>query len=214
MTELYHPSLTAYLESLVERPHPLLLEMERRAAETNFPIVGPVVGQMFYWLTRLVGARRVFELGSGYGYSTAWFALAVRENGGGTVHHTVWDAELSRQAQEYLTQMGLGDLTTYHVGEAVETLQQVGGEYDIIFCDIDKAGYPASLPVVKRHLRVGGLMLYDNTLWSGRVWDAQDASEATEAIRALTHQMTRDPDLQTVLLPMRDGVLAAIKLRP
>ncbi len=214
MTELYHPELTAYLESLVERPHPLLREMERRAAETNFPIVGPVVGQMFYWLTRLLGARRVFELGSGYGYSTAWFALAVRENGGGVVHHTVWDANLSRQAQEYLAQMGLGDLTTYHVGEAVATLQQVGGEYDIIFCDIDKAGYPASLPVVKRHLRVGGLMLYDNMLWSGRVWDAQDTSEATEAIRTLTHQMTRDPDLQTVLLPMRDGVLAAIKLRP
>jgi caffeoyl-CoA O-methyltransferase len=214
MDGLYHPALTAYLESLVERPHPLLLEMEQRAAETNFPIVGPVVGQLFYWLTRLTGARRVFELGSGYGYSTAWFALAVRDNGGGVVHHTVWNADLSRQAQAYLARMGLGDLMTYHVGEAVETLQRVGGEYDLIFCDIDKAGYPASLPVVKRHLRVGGLMLYDNMLWSGRVWDAQDTSEATEAIRTLTQQMTHDPELKTVLFPMRDGVLAAIKLRP
>jgi predicted O-methyltransferase YrrM len=96
----------------------------------------------------------------------------------------------------------------------VETLQRVGGEYDLIFCDIDKAGYPASLPVVKRHLRVGGLALYDNTLWSGRVWDAQDTSEATEAIRTLTQQMTHDPELKTVLFPMRDGVLAAIKLCP
>jgi caffeoyl-CoA O-methyltransferase len=83
MDGLYHPALTAYLEGLVDRPHPLLLEMEQRAAETNFPIVGPVVGQLFYWLTRLTGARRVFELGSGYGYSTAWFALAMRANGGG-----------------------------------------------------------------------------------------------------------------------------------
>jgi len=197
----------------VERPHPLLLEMEQRAAETNFPIVGPVVGQLFYWLTRLTGARRVFELGSGYGYSTAWFAFAVRDNGGGEVHHTVWDAELSQQAQDYLRRMGLSDVMTYHVGEAVETLQRVGGEYDLIFCDIDKRGYPDSLPVVKQHLRVGGLALYDNMLWSGRVWDAQDHSEATEAIRMLTQQMRRDPELQTVLFPMRDGVLAAIKLR-
>jgi caffeoyl-CoA O-methyltransferase len=213
MEGLYHPALTAYLEGLVERPHPLLLEMERRAAETNFPIVGPVVGQLFYWLTRLTGARRVFELGSGYGYSTAWFAFAVRDNGGGEVHHTVWDAELSQQAQDYLRRMGLSDVMTYHVGEAVETLQRVGGEYDLIFCDIDKRGYPDSLSVVKQHLRVGGLALYDNMLWSGRVWDAQDHSEATEAIRMLTQQMRRDPDLQTVLFPMRDGVLAAIKLR-
>jgi caffeoyl-CoA O-methyltransferase len=213
MEGLYHPALTAYLEGLVERPHPLLLEMERRAAETNFPIVGPVVGQLFYWLTRLTGARRVFELGSGYGYSTAWFAFAVRDNGGGEVHHTVWDAELSQQAQDYLKRMGLSDVMTYHVGEAVETLLRVGGEYDLIFCDIDKRGYPDSLPVVKQHLRVGGLALYDNMLWSGRVWDAQDHSEATEAIRMLTQQMRRDPDLQTVLFPMRDGVLAAIKLR-
>jgi len=213
MEGLYHPALTAYLESLVERPHPLLLEMEQRAAETNFPIVGPVVGQLFYWLTRLTGARRVFELGSGFGYSTAWFAFAVHDNGGGVVHHTVWDAELSQQARDYLRRMGLSDVMTYHVGEAVETLQRVGGEYDIIFCDIDKQGYPASLPVVKQHLRVGGLALYDNMFWSGRVWDSEDTSEATEAIRTLTKQIMRDPDWQTLLFPMRDGVLAAIKLR-
>jgi caffeoyl-CoA O-methyltransferase len=213
MEGLYHPALTAYLESLVERPHPLLLEMEQRAAETNFPIVGPVVGQLFYWLTRLTGARRVFELGSGFGYSTAWFAFAVRDNGGGVVHHTVWDTELSQQAQDYLRRMGLSEVMTYHVGEAVETLQHVGGEYDIIFCDIDKQGYPASLPVVKQHLRVGGLALYDNMFWSGRVWDSEDTSEATEAIRTLTKQIMRDPDWQTLLFSMRDGVLAAIKLR-
>jgi len=213
MEGLYHPALTAYLESLVERPHPLLLEMEQRAAETNFPIVGPVVGQLFYWLTRLTGARRVFELGSGFGYSTAWFAFAVRDNGGGVGDHTVWDAELSQQAQDYLRRMGLSEVMTYHVGEAVETLQHVGGEYDIIFCDIDKQGYPASLPVVKQHLRVGGLALYDNMFWSGRVWDSEDTSEATEAIRTLTKQIMRDPDWQTLLFPMRDGVLAAIKLR-
>jgi Predicted O-methyltransferase len=213
MDGLYHPALTAYLEGLVERPHPLLLEMNTRRRD-ELPDCGSVVGQLFYWLTRLTGARRVLELGSGYGYSTAWFAPAVRDNGGGVVHHTVWNADLSRQAQAYLARMGLGDLMTYHVGEAVETLQRVGGEYDLIFCDIDKAGYPASLPVVKRHLRVGGLMLYDNMLWSGRVWDAQDTSEATEAIRTLTQQMTHDPELKTVLFPMRDGVLAAIKLCP
>ncbi|MDW8106641.1 MAG: O-methyltransferase [Armatimonadota bacterium] len=211
--ELYHPQLLPYLESLVP-PRPRVLQaMEAHARATNFPIVGPIVGQFFYVLTRMVGARRVFELGSGFGYSTAWFALAVRENGGGEVHHVVWDENLSQQAREFLGQLGVLEVMRFHVGEAVQTLQQVGGAYDLIFCDIDKEGYPASLPVIKRHLRVGGVVLYDNALWSGRVWDESDTSAATQGIRELTQLLTRDADFATTLLPLRDGVLMAVKLR-
>ena len=90
--ELYHPQLKSYLESLVPTRPAVLQEMEQRAAETHFPIIGPVVGHLFYLLTRLTSARRVFELGSGFGYSTAWFAMGVRENGGQYTHAAVWAA--------------------------------------------------------------------------------------------------------------------------
>lgn len=209
---LYHPQLPEYLEALVPQRPPILQAMEAHAKAINFPMIGPVIGQFFYLITRLMGATRVFELGSGFGYSTAWFALAVRENGGGEVHHVVWDENLSKQAQEYLRQMDLLDIVRFHVGEAVQTLQQVGGEYDIIFCDIDKDGYPASWQVVKQHLRVGGVALYDNMLWSGRIWDDSDASAATQGIRELTRLIQQDSDFLFSLLPLRDGVAMGVKL--
>jgi predicted O-methyltransferase YrrM len=210
---LYHLQLSDYLESLVPERPVVLQEMEAHAKATNFPIVGPVVGQFFYLLTRLTGATHVFELGSGFGYSTAWFALAVRENGGGEVHHVVWDEGLSKQAQDFLRGLDVLNIVRFHVGEAVQTLQQCGDEYDIIFCDIDKEGYPASWTVVKQHLRVGGVALYDNMLWSGRIWDDSDTSAATQGIRELTRLIADDSDFAMSLLPIRDGVLMAVKVR-
>lgn len=209
MAELYHPRLMPYLEGLVPSRHPVLQEMEEQARRTGFPIIGPVVGQLFYLLGRMVGARRVFELGSGFGYSTAWLALAVRDNGGGEVYHVVWDAELSRQAQDYLGRLGLADLVRFRVAEAVAELDRTPGEFDLVFNDIEKPDYPRSLPVIKRHLRRGGLMLVDNILWSGRVWDEQADDPATRGVRELTRLVFADPDFIAGIIPVRDGVLVA-----
>src|SRR5205085_6041849 len=128
-------------------------------------------------LSRMVQARRVFELGSGYGYSTAWFARAVQENGGGEVHHVVWDDSLSQRARGHLATLGYSDIVQFHVGEAVETLTQMPGAFDVIFNDIMKDTYPASLPVVEAHLRPGGLLIIDNMLWHGRVLTDADRSK-------------------------------------
>src|SRR4029079_11884042 len=131
---------------------PVLLRMEEEARPDHFPIIAPAGGKLLYLLARMVGARKIFALGSGYGYSTAWFAKAVRENGGGIVHHTVWDEKLSGMAREHLARLGYADLIAYHVAEAVETLRQTEGPFDLIFNDINKDGYPASLPVIKEKL--------------------------------------------------------------
>lgn len=90
--------------------------MEAIAARDRFPIIGPACGQLCYLLTRRSGARRVFELGSGFGYSTWRFARAVRENGGGQVHHTVWDESLTARARAHLEALGVSDLIEYHTG--------------------------------------------------------------------------------------------------
>ena len=206
---LVDEAFTSYLEGLIPPRPPVLQEMEAHARRTRFPIIGPVVGRLFYLLTRLSGARRVFELGSGYGYSTAWFAMGVRDNGGGEVAHVVWDDDLSQSARRYMDLLGLGSLVRFHVGEAVETLRRSRDEYDIIFSDIDKGGYPASLPVIKRHLKPGGVLLADNMSWRGRVADRRVTDPETEGIRAFTRSVFADLDFVSTIVPLRDGVLVA-----
>ncbi|HLY21865.1 MAG TPA: O-methyltransferase [bacterium] len=211
--DLTQPALTAYLEGVIPARPPILQEMEAYAAERRFPIVGPVVGRLFYLLTRATGARRVFEMGSGFGYSTAWFALAVRDNGGGEVHHVVWDEELSRQARGYLGRLGLADVVRFSVNEAVAELDRTPGEFDVIFNDIEKDAYPASFPVMKTHLRPGGLLLVDNMIWRGRAMDPAVNDAATRGVREVTRLLFADPDFTGVIVPLRDGVFVGHKAR-
>jgi caffeoyl-CoA O-methyltransferase len=204
--DLTQPALAAYLENVIPPRPPVLQEMEAEAAARRFPIVGPVVGRLFYLLTRLVGARRVFELGSGFGYSTAWFAMAVRDNGGGEVHHVVWDDALSQQARGYLGRLGLAEVVRFSVNEAVAELRAATGEFDVIFNDIEKEDYPASVPVMKAHLRRGGILLVDNMIWRGRALDPSVTDPATRGVRELTRMLFEDPDFTGVIVPLRDGV--------
>ncbi|HMC56427.1 MAG TPA: O-methyltransferase [Gemmatimonadaceae bacterium] len=210
--ELIAPRVSAYLESLVAKRPPELARMERIAKKADFPIIGPAVGQLCYTLARATAARRIFELGSGFGYSTAWFARAVAENGGGVVRHVVWDEELSQRARGHLDALGFANVVQYTVGEAVATLRAEHGEFDIIFNDIDKSGYPASLAVIETKLRVGGLLITDNLLWSGRIFDARDRSKNTDGVRKLTRLVTRSPRWSATIVPIRDGVLVATRL--
>jgi predicted O-methyltransferase YrrM len=151
----------------------------------------------------------VFELGSGFGYSTAWFARAVQENGGGVVHHVVWDEDLSARARKHLAALELDRFVTFHVGEAVEELRKTAGPFDVVFNDIDKSGYPASLPVIADRLRPGGLLLVDNLLWHRRVLDPSDRSADTIGVRELTRLVTTDPKWIASIVPIRDGILVA-----
>jgi predicted O-methyltransferase YrrM len=183
--------------------------MEAAAAKENFPIIGPSAGHFCYLLARLVKARSVFELGSGFGYSTAWFARAVAENGGGVVHHVVWDEGLSQRARGHLATLALDHLVEFHVGEAVEALGNSTGPVDLIFNDIDKAGYPASLAVVEQRLRPGGLLLVDNLIWHGRVFDTADQTPDTAGVRELTRLVTTNPRWTSSIVPIRDGILVA-----
>jgi len=200
-----------YITSLVPPREPELMEMEAYAEKHGFPIIGPACGYYCYQLARMIQAKSVFELGSGYGYSTAWFAKAVKENGGGVVHHTVWEEELSERARRHLVKLGGADLVQFHVSEAVEALKKTEGPFDIIFNDIDKEAYPASLPIIKEKLRSGGLLIIDNMLWHGRIFDQKDIAPATLGVLEFTKQITNDPDWIVSLAPVRDGMIVAYK---
>lgn len=227
---LIHPRVAQHLDSLVPERPPELLAMERYAEENQFPIIGPAAGHYCYLTARMIGARRIFELGSGYGYSTAWFARALRENLAGladstnaadkrpgdatadaVVHHTVWDEELSRMAREHLDALGYGDLVEYRVSEAVQALRETDGPFDLVFNDIEKGAYPDSLQVIERKLRAGGVLIVDNLLWHGRIFDEDDTSDATEGIRELTRRVTRSQAWTVSIVPIRDGLLVAVR---
>lgn len=207
--DLLPPPLAAYLDNLVPSRPAEMVAMEAEAAATRFPIIGPASGQFCFLLARLMQARTIFELGSGFGYSTAWFAQAVLENGGGTVHHTVWDQSLSDRAKAHLSALGLHHLIQYRVAEAVGALREAPGPFDLIFCDIDKAGYPTALPVIEAKLRPGGVLIADNLLWHGRIFDAADTSPETTAIRTFTSLVFRSSAWIPSLVPIRDGLLVA-----
>ena len=209
--ELYISSLPPYLDSLVPPRPNEMQRMEAYAKEHGFPIIGPASGYLCYQIARMINAKKIFELGSGYGYSTAWFAKAVVENGGGQVHHVVWDEGLSKMAQKHLGELGYDEVINYTVSEAVQTLRDSEEVYDLIFSDIDKEGYPDSLPVIENKLRAGGVLIVDNLLWSGNIFDEQDRSKATLAIKRFTQMMSKSKTWISSIIPIRDGVLVAFK---
>jgi predicted O-methyltransferase YrrM len=209
--KLKYSGVQEYLISLVPPREAEMQAMEEYARKTDFPIIGPAAGWVCYQVGRMIGARQVFEMGSGYGYSTAWFAKAVAENGGGTVHHVVWDEKLSGMARGHLARLGYEGLIQYHTAEAIQTLRGMPGPFDLIFNDIDKQAYPESLPLIKEKLRQGGVLIIDNMLWSGRIFDKKDLSAATEGVRLFTRQITQDPDWIVSLVPVRDGMIVAYR---
>jgi predicted O-methyltransferase YrrM len=178
--------------------------------------VGRLVGVTMELLARAVQARRVLELGSGFGYSAYWFARAVGP--GGEVHMTEGDAENQRRAVEQLGRAGLGDRVHPHVGDALQIIDQLDGEFDVIFCDIDKGDYPSAWEKARTRIRTGGLYLCDNVLWSGRVTEERPTDDVrpgwTEAIRAHNEAVAGDPGFAATVIPTRDGVMSALKLPP
>src|SRR5947199_10269326 len=204
---LVAPRVAAYLDALVPPRPARLAELEAEARRTGFPIIGPATGPRCYLSGPSGTACPVFGLGSGFGYSTAWFARAVKENGGGTVHHVVWDERLSREARDNLAALGLADVVEFHVGEAVATLRRASGPFDVVFNDIDKQDYPKALDVIVTKLRPGGLLLGDNMLWSGRIFERRDTSPATRGVRELTRRIQADPRWIASVIPVRDGLL-------
>lgn len=208
---IVHPEIDAYLRGLYDDGDPVRHEMEALAAEKKFPIVGPVVGRHLELLARAIGARRVFELGSGYGYSALFFARAV--GAGGAVHCTELSAENVQRAQGFLSRAGVWDRVTYHREEATAALRRVGGTWDVVYNDIDKDGYPDTVDLAYAHLRPGGLFITDNVLWSGRVLAGRDDGKAaTRGVVEFTRRLMAHPGFLTSINPTRDGVAVALRV--
>jgi caffeoyl-CoA O-methyltransferase len=208
--DIVDPRFDAYMrERLARFDEPSLLEMEVEARERGFPIIGRNVGVTIEVLARAIGARRVFELGSGFGYSAYWFARAV--GGGGEVHCTDGDPANETKALDYLSRAGLWDRVTYHVGDALERFAAVEGDFDIVFCDIDKQGYPDAWRAARQRIRVGGLYICDNALGYGPGTVLDDEAGA-DAIREHNRLIAEDESFVSTIIPTREGDLVATRI--
>jgi predicted O-methyltransferase YrrM len=204
------PRIDAYMEGRLRRfDEPVLLEMEAEGRERGFPIVGRNVGVTIEVLARSVGARRVFELGSGFGYSAYWFARAVGPNG--EVHCTDGDTANAETGQAYLARAGVGDRVAYHVGDALTSFASTDGDFDIVFCDIDKEGYPDAWRAACERIRPGGLYVCDNTLGTSDVSVLDDHPRAA-FIRTHNQLIADDERYVSTIVPTREGVLVAVRV--
>lgn len=213
--EVVDGRVTSYMQELASgRDEPVLLEMEREAEASGFPIVGRLVGVTIELLARSISARRVFELGSGFGYSAYWFSRATGE--GGELHLTDRDPENERKALEYLGRAGLSSGVEFHTGDALEELDRSEGEFDIVFSDVDKVEYPRIWEHARERIRRGGLYICDNVIQGGKanVVTGEDAPEGVIVPAILEHNsaVASDPRYVSTLIPIRDGVMVALRL--
>ena len=157
---IVNPEVESYLNDLGRPTDPVIVEMERLGRERGFPIIGPQVGRICELLARSIGARAVFEMGSGFGYSTWWFARAVGE--GGRVIHTDGSADLSAEARGHLGRAGLDGRVDFRVGDARDLLADVGGHEGLVRVDL------LAVPVRAVHDELGAHAALGRDLGRGR----------------------------------------------
>ncbi|QQZ40601.1 class I SAM-dependent methyltransferase [Pseudomonas sp. SK3(2021)] len=203
---LYH-----YLLDVSLRETPLLrrLRDETQALPMARWQVAPEQGQFLALLVRLIGARRVLEVGTFTGYSALSMAAALPDDG--RLICCDIPGDYNATALRYWQEAGVAGRIELRLAPALETLASIEreegkGGFDLVFIDADKANYPAYLESALRLLRVGGLAVFDNTLWSGRVLEENPQSEDTRAIQALNRALKDDPRVDLSLLPLGDGL--------
>jgi predicted O-methyltransferase YrrM len=182
--------------------------MERYAKQHEVPIIGPVVARMIYLVAQISGAKRIFEMGSAIGYSTIWLARAAGEDA--EVYYTDGDPANAARARGYFKRAGVENRIQIMTGDAVTLIDQVPGDFDLIFIDVDKHQYPEALRKALARLRPGGLLLTDNVLWSGKV-ARKTKDPRTQAIQQFNKMIYSSPDLFPIIIPLRDGVAVCRK---
>jgi len=214
MPAITAPAVEAYIDGLLPPREPLLAEVEAHARANRLPIVGPAEGSFLYLLTRLHRPRRILELGACSGYSALWYAAAT-ESTGATIETVELDPERQEISEGHFRRSKYADRITLIRGNALDVLKTLTpGSYDLIFNDLLRsgAGVTDGVPNQVRFLqlsvpllRPGALLLSDNVLCAGEVVAAPPGGPAA-GIAEYNRLLFAHPDLETSLVPVRDGV--------
>ena len=189
----------------------LLREETRRTMEFPQMVVGPLEGAFLKMMVRLVGARRVLEIGMFTGYSALCFAEALPADG--RVVTCEIDEKPAALARRYFARSPHGGKIEIKMGPALETLRGISGPFDLIFIDADKTNYLHYYLRALELVSATGAILIDNVLWSGDVLEQPPPDSSTAAIQALNRTVASDPAVDAVLVTIRDGVLV-VKPKP
>lgn len=210
------PELDAYLLSVGCRDDDVARRL--RAETDELPNAGmridPLQASLLSVLIRATGARRVIEVGTFTGYSALSMARALPEDG--RLVACDISEEYTSIARRYWAEAGVAHRIDLRLGPAVETLDALlaegaEGSFDAAFIDADKENYEAYYERCLRMLRPGGLIMVDNVLWGGKVIDPTDDRSSTRAIRAFNEARSKDPRVDLVIVPIRDGLALLVK---
>jgi caffeoyl-CoA O-methyltransferase len=201
-----------YVFDLFVQEDPILKQVRDSVVENGMPSiwVSPELGKMLYLLVKMSGAKRVLEIGALGGYSGVWLTRGLPADG--TLTSLELQPEYAKLAQENLTKAGRGDSVEYRVGEALDSLKQLveeGQKFDFFFIDADKVNYPNYLEYAIQLSNPGAIITGDNVLLGNRVLDTENTDQNTEAMREFNKRVATDPRLESVLLPVRDGMSIA-----
>jgi len=213
MAELLSDEMESYIEAHTRDVPPLFHELRTETfAKMRSPgmQVGRVEGRVLQLLVRLVGAKRVLELGMFTGYSGLMMAEALPPDG--ELITCDIDPKAEEMARRYFDKSPHGKKIQIRMGPALETIKSLSGTLDFVFIDADKENYPAYWEALVPKVRQGGLIVADNVLWSGRIIDSADQSASTLALRKFNDLVQADARVENVLMSVRDGMMVCRKL--
>jgi predicted O-methyltransferase YrrM len=206
MSFIVPEEIEQYAEAHTSAPTELLrrlAEETKSTLERPSMLTGAIEGRLLELLVFAIGARRVLELGTYSGYSAISMAAALPP--GGHIDTCEVDETHAAVAQRYIEEADYADRITIHLGPALETIARLEGDFDLVFIDADKVNYMAYYEALLPRLADRALMAIDNTLWSGRVLEAEQ-DESTKAIVELNDHIAADDRVIAVQLTVRDGV--------
>lgn len=193
----------------------LLAEINRYTnAKVLMPrmLAGHLQGRVIAMLSKMIGPKRVLEVGTYTGYSALCWAEGLAQ--GGRVDTIEVNDELQTVIEGFFERSEYKDQLHLHIGNARSVINELETPFDIVYLDADKRNYPNYLKQVLPKVRVGGYIIADNVLWSGKVTsDPRNMDDETAALHEYNELVTDNPDLDNVLLPVRDGLMIARKVR-
>jgi predicted O-methyltransferase YrrM len=204
-------AVAAYIEEFLPEDEPLLAARRNAAEVGGASPVSPAVGATLRFIAAALNAKAVVEIGTGCGTSGIWLLRGMRRDA--VLTSVDVEPEHQRLARRAFTEAGFASNRFRLIGgKASDVLPRLtDGGYDLVFCDADKHEYPAYLTAALRLLRPGGVVAFDNALWGGRVADRGQTDPETAAIREAAELVQQDERLVPLLLPIGDGLLAAVK---
>lgn len=210
--DVTNPALQRYAEAHTSEETPLLKKINRETHVHVFHprmLSGHLQGRVLSMISCMIRPRVILEIGTYTGYSAICLAEGLHENG--KLITIDINEELEERVRGYFREAGLRDRIDYRIGEATAILPQLEECFDLVFIDADKENYARYFDLVIDRVNLNGLILADNVLWSGKVLDSK-VDKDTQAIIEFNAKVQKDPRVENVLLPIRDGMMVMRKI--